>query len=376
MARNKSRHFFAIRRNLAARTGESPFLRPTRGRLAMTEALVEGWSRPWSRAGWRAVLVGASAGVPPVATMVAWSQGRPNGDPHLSRHHQRRGPNQSRILPNSGAPRAGGALRCRRLPRVAQVREPPTRDVEIPRCHECRAQPHRRRRRGGGRRRFVGEPRRLARAGRGAAIHSRHARDARNTPQVKVEAVRRRAGGRVVLCEPTLQARAETLAVVLAETGATEIHPYDNPRVIAGAGTATLDVMADVPDLDLVIAPVSGGGLLSGTAIAARGCRPAMAVWGAEPRTANNSASFARQRRPPRRSGHLDRRWTPGHAQRAHPHDPPRQHQRDRARRRGRDRRRHAPRVRSHQARDRSERPRSPSPPSSPAGATFRPVSA
>ncbi len=103
-----------------------------------------------------------------------------------------------------------------------------------------------------------------------------------DAPQVKVDAVRR-AGGSVVFCEPTLSARAAALEEVLTETGAVEIHPYDDPRVIAGAGTAALELIDDVPDLDLVVAPVSGGGLLSGTSLAVHGRRPETNVWGAEP---------------------------------------------------------------------------------------------
>ena len=76
---------------------------------------------------------------------------------------------------------------------------------------------------------------------------------------------------------------------MLAETGAHEVHPYDDPRVIAGAGTACLELLEEHPDLDLVIAPVSGGGLLSGTAIAAHGVNPDCRVWGAEPAGADDA---------------------------------------------------------------------------------------
>lgn len=90
-------------------------------------------------------------------------------------------------------------------------------------------------------------------------------------------------GASITLCEPTLEARETTLAAVLARTGATEVHPYDHPLVIAGQGTATLELLEQVPGIGAVMAPVSGGGLLSGTAIAAHGVDPAIAVWGAEP---------------------------------------------------------------------------------------------
>ena len=103
-----------------------------------------------------------------------------------------------------------------------------------------------------------------------------------NAPTVKIDAVAR-AGGRIILCEPTLSAREEALEDVLAETGATEVHPYDDPRVIAGAGTAALELMNEVAALDLVMAPVSGGGLLSGTSLAVHGARAATSIMGAEP---------------------------------------------------------------------------------------------
>ena len=90
-------------------------------------------------------------------------------------------------------------------------------------------------------------------------------------------------GAAVTECEPTLAAREATLAAVVAQTGATVIHPYNDPRVIAGQGTAALELLAEVNDLDLVLAPVGGGGLLSGTAVVAAALSPSTAVWGAEP---------------------------------------------------------------------------------------------
>lgn len=103
-----------------------------------------------------------------------------------------------------------------------------------------------------------------------------------NAPRAK-QAATAGYGARIVLCEPTLEARAAVLAEVLAATGAVEIHPYDHPDVIAGQGTATLELLEDVPRIGAVIAPVSGGGLLSGTAIAAHGTNPEIKVIGAEP---------------------------------------------------------------------------------------------
>lgn len=109
-----------------------------------------------------------------------------------------------------------------------------------------------------------------------------------DAPRAKRDAVVA-AGGRIVDCAPTLAARASTLAQVLADTGAHEVHPYDDPRVIAGAATAVVELLEDVPDLDLVLAPVSGGGLLSGTAIAAAALAPGCQVWGAEPAGADDA---------------------------------------------------------------------------------------
>jgi threonine dehydratase/serine racemase len=106
--------------------------------------------------------------------------------------------------------------------------------------------------------------------------------------------VKRRAveeyGGRVVLCEPTLLARETTAALVQSETGATLIHPYDHPDVIAGQGTTALELLEQVPDLDAIITPVGGGGLLSGVCVAGKGVRPALRIFGAEPAGADDAA--------------------------------------------------------------------------------------
>ena len=96
-------------------------------------------------------------------------------------------------------------------------------------------------------------------------------------------------GGRIVLCDPTLVAREATLASVVAETGATVVHPYNDPRVIAGQGTAALELLEDVRDLDVVMAPVGGGGLLSGTAIAVASLSPKTHVVAAEPAAADDA---------------------------------------------------------------------------------------
>ncbi len=109
-----------------------------------------------------------------------------------------------------------------------------------------------------------------------------------NAPMVKRQAVEA-YGGKVTLCEPTIRSRQETASALQAQTGAILIHPYDNDKIIAGQGTATLELMEEIPDLDLVIAPVSGGGLLSGTSIAAKGLRPQIRVVGGEPKNADDA---------------------------------------------------------------------------------------
>ena len=96
-------------------------------------------------------------------------------------------------------------------------------------------------------------------------------------------------GGRIVLCEPTLAARETTLETVVAETGATVVHPYNDPLVIAGQGTAAMELLEDVRDLDIVMTPVGGGGLLSGTAIAVTGLSPRTRVVAAEPAAADDA---------------------------------------------------------------------------------------
>jgi threonine dehydratase len=111
----------------------------------------------------------------------------------------------------------------------------------------------------------------------------------RTAPAVKKAAVED-YGGIVTLCEPTLEARERTAAEVVAKTGGTLIPPFDHPDVIAGQGTAALELLEDVPDLDAVVSPVGGGGLLSGVCIAARGINPAIRVIGAEPLGADDAA--------------------------------------------------------------------------------------
>jgi threonine dehydratase len=96
-------------------------------------------------------------------------------------------------------------------------------------------------------------------------------------------------GAVVIECEPTLASREAATAALVAETGAQLIHPYDDYRVMAGQGTAALELLEDKPDLDCVLVPVGGGGLLAGTAIAAKGMRRGIAVIGVEPEQADDT---------------------------------------------------------------------------------------
>ena len=110
-----------------------------------------------------------------------------------------------------------------------------------------------------------------------------------NAAKVKQENVRR-LGATIRYSAPDAASRAAVCAEVERETGATLIHPFDNADVIAGQGTAALELIEDVPQLDVVIAPVGGGGLLSGTSIAAKGVKPGIRVFGAEPANAGDAA--------------------------------------------------------------------------------------
>ena len=111
----------------------------------------------------------------------------------------------------------------------------------------------------------------------------------RGAPAVKRTAVEG-YGAEIIECDPTLAARESTLAQVVQRTGAVFIHPYDNERIIAGQGTAALELLEEVPDLDVVMAPVGGGGLLAGTALATAALAPDALVIAAEPRGADDAA--------------------------------------------------------------------------------------
>jgi len=109
-----------------------------------------------------------------------------------------------------------------------------------------------------------------------------------NSSPVKISAVRD-YGGIITLCKPTLAAREETLSEVIAATGAIEIHPYNDLRIIAGQATAAAELLEDIQDLDILLAPVGGGGLLSGTALSTHYFSPKTKVIAAEPEQANDA---------------------------------------------------------------------------------------
>jgi threonine dehydratase len=110
----------------------------------------------------------------------------------------------------------------------------------------------------------------------------------KNAPRVKCEAVEG-YGGKIAFCEPTISARKAMCAKVQAETGAVLVHPYDDDRIIAGQATAARELLEEVPDLDAILAPVSGGGLLSGSCLSARQMRPEIRLFGCEPAVANDA---------------------------------------------------------------------------------------
>jgi threonine dehydratase len=110
-----------------------------------------------------------------------------------------------------------------------------------------------------------------------------------NTAQAKRAAVAR-YGAEITWCPPTQAARESAVRQVLAATGATLVHPYDDLLVMAGQGTAAVELLRAVPDLEVLLCPVSGGGLLSGTAVAAKTLEPAIRVIGVEPAGADDAA--------------------------------------------------------------------------------------
>lgn len=110
----------------------------------------------------------------------------------------------------------------------------------------------------------------------------------KNAPAIKCKAVES-YGGQISFCEPRVSARAEMAARIQAETGATLVHPYDDDRIIAGQATAAKELLEEVPDLNAILAPVSGGGLLSGTSLSAKQLRPGIRVYGCEPARADDA---------------------------------------------------------------------------------------
>jgi threonine dehydratase len=109
-----------------------------------------------------------------------------------------------------------------------------------------------------------------------------------NAPVVKKNAVAG-YGADITFCKPTLQAREEATRQIIEKTGATLIHPYDNFNVICGQGTAALELLQEIGDLEIVVAPVGGGGLLSGTSACVKGITKNIQVIGAEPLNANDA---------------------------------------------------------------------------------------
>lgn len=119
----------------------------------------------------------------------------------------------------------------------------------------------------------------------------------RTAPQAKKDAVRG-YGGRVVECEPSTSSREAVFAEVVAESGAEFVHPYNDPRVIAGQATCSAELIEQVADLDAVIAPIGGGGMVSGTCLTLSNLAPGIKVYAAEPLNADDAArSF--------RAGHI-----------------------------------------------------------------------
>ena len=109
-----------------------------------------------------------------------------------------------------------------------------------------------------------------------------------NSPDVKLDAVKGYEA-KVTLCEPTLEARRTTLEKIAEKTGATIIHPFNNSNVIAGQGTAALELIEEIGNLDAIIAPIGGGGLMSGTCITTRSLLPKTKLYGAEPKGADDA---------------------------------------------------------------------------------------
>ncbi len=109
-----------------------------------------------------------------------------------------------------------------------------------------------------------------------------------NAPEIKKKAVKG-YGGEISFCKPTLQAREDTLHDILLKTGAAMVHPYNQKEIIAGQGTCALEFMQQQDNLDVIVTPVGGGGLLSGTSITAKYFNPDIQVVAAEPEGADDA---------------------------------------------------------------------------------------
>ncbi|HEY6456799.1 MAG TPA: pyridoxal-phosphate dependent enzyme [Steroidobacteraceae bacterium] len=110
----------------------------------------------------------------------------------------------------------------------------------------------------------------------------------RTTPASKQQNMLR-FGATLQLCEPTLAARQRAAEEIIASTGATLIHPFDNADVMAGQGTVALELLEQVPELTAIVCPIGGGGLISGVAVAAHGVNPQIRIFGAEPASADDA---------------------------------------------------------------------------------------
>jgi threonine dehydratase len=108
-------------------------------------------------------------------------------------------------------------------------------------------------------------------------------------PQAKKDAVRG-YGGKIIECEPSTSSREAVFADVMAASGADFVHPYNDPRVIAGQATCSLELLDQVPDLDMVIAPIGGGGMVSGTCLTLSNLAPEVTIYAAEPLNADDAA--------------------------------------------------------------------------------------
>lgn len=109
-----------------------------------------------------------------------------------------------------------------------------------------------------------------------------------NTPEIKINNVERN-GGEVVWCEPEQESRESVLKELIEKTGAVVVHPYNDERIMAGQGTCAKELLEDHPELDVIVSPVSGGGLLSGTLLSSKALNTDIQVFGAEPAEADDA---------------------------------------------------------------------------------------